>query len=349
MKYIPNFQELDLLSEKGLLRKVISPCEKLVLYNYTDQCTFERNWNQHTINARGTVYEISTGKIVARAFPKFFNFSELSENKQQEILNSRYFNTYEKLDGSLGIIYFYDGEWRVNTRGSFSSDQAIKGKELLDKLDTSQLFKELTYLVEIIYPENKIIVDYGKEEKLVILAVLDTKTGNEYSIDYGKIFEKPKKYEFRLIEEVIKNIKTLPFSEEGYVVTFNGGERVKFKGTEYLEVARMVSRISPLSIWENMREGVVDRSFLQSLPEEFRELYENITNQLEKNYREIESVHKVIYGMLHNLNLDDKQFASEVNKLENCLTGVLFSMRKMKNYDKIIMREIRPDGNKLNE
>ena len=93
MKYVPNFQELDILSEKGLLRKVISSCEKLVLYNYTDQCTFERNWNEHTINSRGTVYEVSTGKLVARAFPKFFNFSELSENKQKEILNSKYFNT----------------------------------------------------------------------------------------------------------------------------------------------------------------------------------------------------------------------------------------------------------------
>ena len=98
-----------------------------------------------------------------------------------------------------------------------------------------------------------------------------------------------------------------------------------------------------------MKEGIVDRSLLQSLPEEFRELYEDITNQLEKNYRKIESVHKVIYGMLHNLNLDDKQFALEVNKLENCLSSILFSMRKMKNYDKIIMREIRPNGNKLDE
>ena len=142
--YKPNFEELDLLTNRGLLRKVTSSCGNLVLYNYTDQCTFERLWNEHTINSRGTVYEVSTGKLVARAFPKFFNFSELSENKQKEILNSKYFNTYEKLDGSLGIIYFYDGEWRVNTRGSFSSDQAIKGKELLDKLDTSQLFKELT-------------------------------------------------------------------------------------------------------------------------------------------------------------------------------------------------------------
>ena len=64
--------------EKGLIRQVISPCKRLILWNYTDHCTYERAWDEITLNARGTVYEIATGKVIARAFPKFFNFSELN-------------------------------------------------------------------------------------------------------------------------------------------------------------------------------------------------------------------------------------------------------------------------------
>jgi len=76
--YKPDFKQLDKLTEEGYLRKVISPCGKLCLYNYTDKTTYEKKWNKHTLNARGTVYEIETGKVIARAFPKFFNFEKES-------------------------------------------------------------------------------------------------------------------------------------------------------------------------------------------------------------------------------------------------------------------------------
>ena len=148
--------------EKGLIRKVISPCGRLVLFNYTDKCVFEKAWDRITLNARGTVYEISTGTIRGRAFKKFFNFTELPPGKQKAILNGsgiyKTYQSFEKSDGSLGIIYFYDGEWRINTRGSFTSDQAIKGAEILKNCNLENVPTGFTHLVEIIYPENKIIV-----------------------------------------------------------------------------------------------------------------------------------------------------------------------------------------------
>jgi hypothetical protein len=39
----------------------------------------------------------------------------------------------------------------VATRGSFTSDQAIKAKELLKKYNTDIMFRHLTYCFEIIY------------------------------------------------------------------------------------------------------------------------------------------------------------------------------------------------------
>ena len=179
MKYNPDFKMLDQYSSEGFLKKVISPCGNLVLYNYTDKCTYEKKWNKHTLNSRGTVYEISTGNRIACAFPKFFNFGELAVSRQRNLLKQREFTAFEKFDGSCGIIYFYNGKWNVNTRGSFISDQAIKAEEMLGNYYIESLNKDITYIVEIIYPENRIIVDYKSEEKLVILAAFYTESGEE--------------------------------------------------------------------------------------------------------------------------------------------------------------------------
>ena len=59
------------------VKRFVSKDEKLVGYNYTDQCTFDRAWNDVTKNSRGIVFEKDTGRVVAIPFPKFWNYSEL--------------------------------------------------------------------------------------------------------------------------------------------------------------------------------------------------------------------------------------------------------------------------------
>ena len=280
--------------EAGHLRQVVSPCGKLVLWNYTDHCTYEKAWDEVTLNARGTVYEIETGKVVARAFPKFFNFGELPTEKQKQILNSRDFTAYEKMDGSLGIIYYYDGEWRVNTRGSFTSDQAIRGKEMLDKkYDTERLDPTMTFMVEIIYPENRIIVDYGNEEKLVMLACLETSEDSEvedHEFWFSHLCFRSRitpclKEKFNSIEELQTHLETLDHTEEGYVVRLGNGYRVKFKSVEYLKLAKIMSHVSPLAFWEHMENGKIELDYLEHLPEEFRAECDVLTAKLEEQYQ----------------------------------------------------------------
>lgn len=55
---------------------------------------------------------------------------------------------------SLGILFNYNNEWIISTRGSFESEQAIHATEILNtkyKDVIPNLNKELTYLFEIIY------------------------------------------------------------------------------------------------------------------------------------------------------------------------------------------------------
>ena len=124
-----DFNKLLEYIHKGYIKKITSPCGRLFLLNYTDKCTYERLWNNCTLNSRGHVYETQTNKRIAIAMKKFFNFEELSVSKQRNLFKQTEFEVTEKVDGSLGIIYYYDGEWRVNTRGSFNSEQAIEAKK----------------------------------------------------------------------------------------------------------------------------------------------------------------------------------------------------------------------------
>lgn len=368
--YKPDFEQLDKLTEEGYLSKKVSDCGKFMLYNYNDKCTFEKKWNDHTINSRGTVYEISTGKVVTRAFPKFWNLSELAVSKQRNILKQTNFTVYEKYDGSMVTLAFYDGEWKTHTRGSFNSDQAIKAKQMLSKYDISALNKEYTYILEVIYPENKIVVDYGKLEELILLAIFNTKSGEEYHLNLDMIEELgipetmywSKVYNFNSIDEVVTKLETLTANEEGYVVKLANGERVKLKSPEYLKVARILTRMSPLVLWESMKDGEVSKELLATIPEEFRADYESMANVLEDLYfsERIAAAARTI-DVVSNLDLFGYKNLKELDKEDKKAIGLylqnnpheynqfvfLVINNKSANIEEMIMRRIRPTGNVL--
>lgn len=363
--YKPNFAELNKLSEQGYLRKVISPCGKLVLYNYTDKCVYEKMWNKHTLNSRGSVYELSTGKAVTRAFPKFFNFSELPPAKQKTILNSSgvygKYKSFEKADGSLGIIYYYDGKWNVNTRGSFTSDQAVRAEHILNtKIPREELNSSITYLCEIIYPENKIIVNYGDREDLILLAAFHTESGEEVDLEiFTHPFSEAQKYPYT-ISEMIALQETLPKDEEGFVVRFSNGERVKFKGKEYLQIARILQGCSPLALWEKMSNGKVCKEFLATIPEEILPEINDVVIQLEGRYQLVGiSIYSDIRYIRQSLYIPDDGTELSVDqrkevglfikkeKLNHEAAVFPFLLRKKDAVEKYIMKQIRPTGNSL--
>lgn len=137
-------EKLNQYYEDGLLYKQVHPTLPLTIWNYTEKVQFENLWDDVTIMCRGLVTN-NEGDIIARPFKKFFN---IEEGKYTPTEN---FEVWDKMDGSLGIVFWYEGQWIVATRGSFTSDQAIKGGELLKKYNTDIMFRHLTYCFEIIY------------------------------------------------------------------------------------------------------------------------------------------------------------------------------------------------------
>jgi RNA ligase len=352
------FEILNSYVDRGLLKRQVSPDGVLVLYDYTEKCQYDKAWDEITLNHRGTVYSLETGEIVARSFPKFFNFSEFGPTKQEAYARETNFSVYEKLDGSLGIVYYYNGWWRVNTRGSFSSDQAIRGAHILNQMDFHLLDTENTYLVEIIYPENRIVVDYKGAEKVVLLGIMNTKTGKEYEITDSRYdsFEEAKRYNFDSISEVLAKLKTLPYNEEGYVVRFQDGTRAKFKGDEYVEMHRVVTGLSPLVLWENMENGRVSDTFLSNIPEEFRPQYIAMAEELEMRASDV--MHRVEYyaqqiagelfsGKFEVTGDNRKTLGLYLKENECTLNQYIFPYFLGKGVWEMVQKEIRPTGNKL--
>ena len=142
MRY--NVDILNTYVEKGLIEKNKHPFYPIYIYNYSRECQFLGAWDEITLACRGLVLD-EEGNVLARPFKKFFNIEETKSIPDES------FEVYEKMDGSLGILFRYRGEWIFASKGSFTSDQAVKGKEMLNKYGIENLDKSKTYLFEIIY------------------------------------------------------------------------------------------------------------------------------------------------------------------------------------------------------
>jgi len=148
-----DYQILKTYELNGLVRSQTHPTLPLTIWNYTEKVQYESLWDEITLQCRGLIIDNKTDKILVRPFPKFFNYEEVA-GKGIIPTKGDYVYIQEKIDGSLGILFNYEGEWVMATRGSFTSDQAIRGMEILKRkypVFDKVWMKEYAYLVEIIY------------------------------------------------------------------------------------------------------------------------------------------------------------------------------------------------------
>lgn len=354
MKYDLNI--LNDYVERGLLEKNSHPTLPLDIYNYSRECQFSQLWDEITLNMRGTVLD-REGNVIARTFPKFFNLEELN----QEDIPNEPFSVYSKMDGSLGILFHYADQWHLATKGSFVSDQAIKGREMLEKCNYQNLATELTYLFEIIYKENRVVVDYDFEG-LILLAIIDNKDGYEYDLysqesllmglklsdilkELG--FTIVKKYDgiqdYKKLKEIIKD------NEEGFVIRFEfSGFRMKIKGNEYVRLHRLLTNFSNVDIWDLLKDGRDLGDFLDRVPDEFDLWVRDIIDELRAKYAFIEKSAYELYDDFFMKrpgfpkDAGKKEFALWAREQEKHLQGILFSIYDGKNYSDSIWKQIRP-------
>ncbi|MBI5929771.1 MAG: hypothetical protein HY862_10710 [Chloroflexi bacterium] len=244
----------------------------LMILNYIALAQYEGRWNFFEQVSRGLILHTQTGEIVARGFDKFFGWLEGGRYTAAPLVV-----VTEKVDGSLGLLYRTPTGYRISTRGDLTSRQGAWATQFLNShYDLAGLPDELTLIFEIIYPANRIIVNYGERQDLVLLAARNRFTGNylpftpdvtHLAAHYG--FSLPITHsEFKSVEDILKHLPTLDADHEGYVVEFADDSRFKFKGARYLELHKLVFGLSFKNTLEAVQNGTV-QAILDAVPDEF--------------------------------------------------------------------------------
>jgi hypothetical protein len=305
----------------------------LLIHNYSAQVQYSRNWTPATLMSRGLITDLE-GRVVARPFGKFFNLDEYIGLFGD--LPGERFEVYEKMDGSLGILYFWDGKPYIATRGSFHSEQADFANTLLQKRYGHVNFDPAyTYLFEIIYPENRIVVDYGGMQDLVLLSIVHTATGAEQPLSPDLGLPIVKRYDG--IEDLDRLRALEEANKEGFVVRFAGGLRVKVKFEEYVRLHRVMTGMNSRVIWEHLQAGEDLAAFLEKVPDEFYQWVRKVEADLKAEYAAIEAQAKSEFRVL-----EDRKATAEYFFRECKHPAILFKMLDGKSYAEIIWKSIRP-------
>lgn len=339
------------------------------ILGYTEKAQFDNVWNEVTGQCRGLVID-QYFNVLARPFDKFMNYTE-ADNAW---LDEKVIVT-DKMDGSLGIIFCsnkqqfgdhwqtasskgyqnalyvepWKPEWTLITRGSYDSEQAQFGRKWLqENMGRFDLNPAWTYLVEIIYPENRIVVNYGDRKELVWLGARH--------LESGIVRLSPSPYEWTGSQTQTFPYKTLRealecpprTNAEGYVVYFPKlAYRIKLKQADYVALHKIVTGLTERRVWENLKEGKTLVDLLEIVPDEWHDWLTGVVKDLCQQY----SYAKLrVYNDYENIleELEDeigpewtrKDFAIKAMKYQN--SGLIFSCLDGKSMEDKIWNLVRP-------
>lgn len=237
--------------------------------------------------------KIGKTKLIIKKI-KILNIKELKNDKKTfpsgrtgydiETTTHNYMINGVLVHNSLGILYKdpADNRYKIATRGSFKSDQAKKATEIFNNVPQyefssySERYQQLinmhpeyadyTLLFEIIYPENRIndgarlVCDYGSTETLILLGAVNKITSKDANYKQLEVISEyislplVKKLDYT-IQELLEMKSTLPATEEGWVVRFESGFRIKIKGDQYCIMQKILNGVTALNIWDMMKES----------------------------------------------------------------------------------------------
>jgi RNA ligase len=357
--------------DDGLLYNQTHPTLPLTIWNYTEKVQYEGLWDEITLSCRGLITEDTTGKILVRPFKKFFNYEEVVD---KDVIPSKgdYVYVQEKMDGSLGILFNYDNQWIMATRGSFTSDQAIKGLEILKSkyiLDTFE--PSVAYLCEIIYPENRIVVDYKKEKIMFLSATINWGFNGWKESDDSELHWTTACAYFRMSgikkSDIVKTEQHFNFSDElykslkeknennkeGFVLRFHPGNfRMKIKFEEYVRLHKIMTNLSTTAVWEVLSNGGSMDELLKDVPDEFYEKIKEYENTLKDEYNTLKREYDWIFNKVRNVYFDVHQ--KEFDRAEFAMLAkrykypsLLFGLLDGKNISQNIWKIVKPEFKKL--
>lgn len=325
----------------------------LALYHYSSRCVYDVLWDDISLLARGLILDVDRGELVATPFPKFFNYGERDAKLPDEP-----FHAFEKLDGSLGIVFFHDDRWQVTTKGAFGASQARWAEARLAQWDLRLLDPRTTYLFEIVYRDNRIVVHYDYEE----LVLLGAYAGDGMELDAPAVAalaaqlgtRAARRYEYAHVDDIVRAAEALDKNDEGFVVRFASGHRIKLKGSAYRRVHALISRVTPLGLYDALYAGDDLDLLRREVPEEYWTDFDNIRTLLTAAVQVLIDATEAEARRLGDLSFKELGLALQRGEIAELAGPYIFACRKSPDgWTKeprsrlSLLRAIRPTGNQL--
>lgn len=289
-------------------------------------------------DCRGIVLEKYSWNVVAKPFRRFFNWGEDSHNSKFDWNN---FTTTTKEDGSLMILYHYNGRWHVNTSGSFGLGECnFSGKSWTElfwevsQINQNSLDSQLTYVFEMWTPFNKVLRFYPKSF-VSLLGVFYVPTCQELSMEVvGTLARElnvptPDAHHFTNADDIVSFLRANSVNDplfEGVVVRDCNNERLKIKSATYLANHHLFDNgniLNPKKMVTFVLYGnkPMGKDF-DDFPEVVK-IYNEVKEQLDLEYSKLLD----LWEQCSKIE-SKKEFAAVA--LKSRFSGILFAMQKRK-------------------
>lgn len=342
-----DFGTLLKYEQDNLIRHGVHPTRDLHVWCYTQYTVYNGYWDDITRMARGLVTD-GEGYVISRPFPKFFNWGQ-PEAPGPEITNQPFW-AYDKEDGSLIIVSTdANGDVVVNTKGSFTTWHS---EEALKMLQGWKPVPESTALFEFIHPGNRIVLDYGNHQGLILLGAVshadgcDHFTPEMYADESGwhGNLAKPRAFHLPSMLNDVKNPEN-GVNREGFVIVWPNPDgpswRVKIKFAQYLHLHHVLSKISNVAVWEALADGTFN-TLLELVPDEMYDKVRECADELNGRYSNVN------FGVMLSLKgveeLPDRksQAAFITSHVDPEFRGLVFAALDKKDISDKVWKLIKP-------
>lgn len=132
---------------------------------------------------RGLIFCSKTGKVIRRPFHKFFYINERNSTSADKIDLTKQHHILEKLDGSFISPYrTHDNKFLVGTKMGVTDIANMSLKFFEDNSPHRELSEycienNMTPIFEFTTRKQRIVIDYGNEDRLTLLAIRHNITG----------------------------------------------------------------------------------------------------------------------------------------------------------------------------
>jgi len=263
----------------------------IVSYIYNDNSLWH---DPYLYEARGITFN-SSGEIVCRPFEKFHNLNGHSSTQYNDLdFTGAVF--MDKMDGSMITPVLVNDKIYYKTKKSFYSEVAQHcQRDFGDNLlyaDFCEFYLGLGYtpIFEYTSPKNRVVIDYGDEPKLTLLAMRHTNEGY-YILCHSLIINASwwgipiaKIYDNMSISDALTSINhDEETNREGFVVVLSSGQRVKIKYPSYCLLHGTLDRINERDIAKMVIEECID-DFKAMVDQRHLELIETIEQSVLLDY-----------------------------------------------------------------